>query len=535
MPDYLESDHRPVSFFGGRTILVAFALLFVLFLGTHTLVSNWVDLLWFRSLGFGQVFIRTLGFEVVDFLFFTLLTFVLLYSAFAVIRRSHAADFPAAHDLVIGGRPIRLSVSPVLRIISSLVAAAVSLVAGLTMLAEWPTLALCWYAPRTAAGAAGDPIFGHSVSFFLFTLPALQIIENWLLVLSFTTVGVAILFLVLTSGARAFNKEDLHYGPSPWRGLSLTMAFLLAVLALNVFVSRYATLLNHHTIFDGATYTDAHITIPGRLLIVIALLLGAAIAATNSFGKSTGRRIAFAVAPAAICYIALGLVSSYVANFVVKPNELVREQPFITHNIQLTRQAYGLDHFSQQEFPAETTVTSADPVANQPTLQNIRLWDWRALQDTLRQVQEIRTYYDFPDIDIDRYPVNGTMREVMLAVRELNVDKLPVSSRNWINERLIYTHGYGITMNPVNGFTPEGLPNLLLSNMPVQSTVPGLNVTRPEIYFGELTDTDIYVKTRQQEFDYPQGQSNNLTSYQGTGGILLGSLPRRIASCLRTQ
>jgi len=156
------------------------------------------------------------------------------------------------------------------------------------------------------------------------------------------------------------------------------------------------------------------------------------------------------------------------------------------------------------------------------------LWDWHALQDTLRQIQEIRTYYDFPDIDIDRYEVNGTMREVMLAARELNVDKLPESSRNWINDKLIYTHGYGITMNPVNGFTSEGLPTLMLSNMPVQSTVKGLDVTRPEIYFGEQTNNDVYVKTRQQEFNYPQGQSNSVTSYEGTGGIVLGGFLRRI-------
>jgi uncharacterized membrane protein (UPF0182 family) len=194
----------------------------------------------------------------------------------------------------------------------------------------------------------------------------------------------------------------------------------------------------------------------------------------------------------------------------------------------MTRQAYGLDRFAQREFPAETTVEATDPANNQPTLQNIRLWDWHALQDTLRQIQEIRTYYDFPDIDIDRYSINGSMREVMLGARELNVEKLPESSRNWINDKLIYTHGYGITMNPVNGFTSEGLPTLMLSNMPVQSTVPGLSVTRPEIYFGEQTNTDVYVKTRQQEFNYPQGDSNNLTSYQGNGGIQLGGFLRRI-------
>src|SRR5580658_8378381 len=222
------------------------------------------------------------------------------------------------------------------------------------------------------------------------------------------------------------------------------------------------------------------------------------------------------------------VLSAGTSSFIVKPNELVREQPYIAYNIQMTRQAYGLDSFTQREFPAETTVGATDPANNQATLKNIRLWDWRALQDTLRQIQEISTYYDFPDIDIDRYTINGGLRQVMLAARELNVDKLPVSSRNWINEKLIYTHGYGITMNPVNGFTPEGLPTLYLSNMPVESKVPGLAVTRPEIYFGELTNADVYVKTRQQEFNYPQGQTNNLTYYQGSGGIVLGGLLRRV-------
>ncbi len=210
------------------------------------------------------------------------------------------------------------------------------------------------------------------------------------------------------------------------------------------------------------------------------------------------------------------------------PTSSIASGPYIADNIALTRQAYGLDSFAQREFPAEITVAAADPEHNQATLQNIRLWDVNALKDTLRQVQEIRTYYDFPGIDIDRYKINGSMREVMLGVRELNVDKLPESSRNWINDKLIYTHGYGITMNPVNGFTPEGLPSLFLSNMPVQSTVPGLKVTRPEIYFGELTDTDVYVKTHQQEFNYPEGQTNNLSSYDGTGGIELGGFFRRI-------
>jgi uncharacterized protein len=256
--------------------------------------------------------------------------------------------------------------------------------------------------------------------------------------------------------------------------------------------------------------------------------LGAVIAILNAVSVPRGRGLVAAILPAAVCYFLLQVVAWYVSSFIVKPNELVREQPYIAHNIDLTRQAYGLNRISQREFPAETTVEAADAANNQATLQNIRLWDWRALQDTLRQIQEIRTYYDFPDIDIDRYEISGTTREVMLATRELNVSKLPESSRNWINEKLIYTHGYGITMNPVNGFTAEGLPTLILSNMPVQSTVRSLTVTRPEVYFGELTDTDVYVKTRQQEFNYPQGQTNSLTSYDGNGGIVLGGFLRRI-------
>jgi len=263
-------------------------------------------------------------------------------------------------------------------------------------------------------------------------------------------------------------------------------------------------------------------------LVSAALPLGAVIAVVGGMFAPRARWLVAAIAPGVVCYAGVSLVGWYVSSFLVKPNELVREQPYIANNIKMTQQAYGLDRSQQREFPAETTVDATDPANNQATLQNIRLWDWHALQDTLRQIQEIRTYYDFPDIDIDRYQINGSMREVMLAARELRQDKLPVSSQNWINEKLIYTHGYGLSMNTVNGFTTEGRPTLLLSNMPVQSSVPGLDVTRPEIYFGEQTTTDVYVKTRQKEFNYPQGSNDNYTSYQGNGGIELGGLLRRI-------
>ena len=285
------------------------------------------------------------------------------------------------------------------------------------------------------------------------------------------TCALAVFFFLVTGGARVLTGRLSPSVTLPWRGLSISFAFLLLILAARVYIGRFELLFDDHTIFGGVTYTDAHVTLTGMLFVCAALVLGAIIAAANGIRGSRGRWLIAAVLPAAVCYIAVQGVAWYVSSFIVKPNELVREKPYIVYNTELTRRAYGLDRVAQREFPAETTVEAADPANNQATLQNIRLWDWHALQDTLRQIQEIRTYYDFPDIDIDRYEIDGTTREVMLAARELNVDKLPESSRNWINEKLIYTHGYGITMNPVNGFTPEGLPTLMLSNMPVQSTV----------------------------------------------------------------
>ncbi len=247
----------------------------------------------------------------------------------------------------------------------------------------------------------------------------------------------------------------------PWRGFSIAEAFLLLVVALRVYIGRFELLLEDHTVFGGVTYTDAHVTIAGMLAVCVALILGAAIAAVNLVTHPRVRWLVLAPVPAVACFFLVQIVAWYVAGFIVKPNQLVREQPYIAWNISFTRQAYALDRVTQQEFPAETSLEAADADHNQDTLENIRLWDWHALQDTLRQIQEIRTYYDFPDIDIDRYQIDGKTRQVMLAAREISVEKLPESSRNWINEKLIYTHGYGITMNPVNGFTTEGLPTLM--------------------------------------------------------------------------
>ncbi len=512
-----------------RRFLLIMAVLVGIVFGGRSALSYYVDVLWFGSLGYGDVFWKTLSLEWGIFAAFAAATFLILYGSFLALKRAHLPELPSGHTIFIGGQPLKLPVEPVLRLIALGLLLVIAAATGAGMVVEWPTLALFWYAPRTTGSVSVfDPIFGKSLNFFLFTLPAWQLIAGWLLTLAVIACMLAAFFILITGGSRVLSGHLSRYVALPWRGLSIAFAFLLLIVAMRVYISRFELLLDDHTIFGGVTYTDAHIRVTGLLIVCAALVLGALIAVINAVRAPRGRWLIAAVFPAAVCYVALQGVAWYVSSFIVKPNELVREKPYIVYNTELTRQAYGLNRVTQREFPAETTVEATDPANNQATLQNIRLWDWHALQDTLRQIQEIRTYYDFPDIDIDRYDIDGTTREVMLAARELNVDKLPESSRNWINDKLIYTHGYGITMNPVNGFTPEGLPTLLLSNMPVQSTVRGLSVTRPEIYFGEMTNTDVYVKTRQKEFNYPQGASNSLTSYEGNGGIVLGGFLRRI-------
>jgi uncharacterized membrane protein (UPF0182 family) len=527
--DQIEGRSRPRRRLR-RFILV---LLVAVFIGGRSALSYYVEALWFASLGYADVFWKTLNFQGLVFTVFAVGTFVVLYGAYLLLKPAHLGDFGAG-VILVNGRPVRLPVEPVMRIVALIISLIVAVVTGASMMAQWPTFGLWWYG--SADGSPGvsvaDSIFGRPIGFYLFTLPAWQLVAAWLMTLAVLCCAAAFFFFVV-SGGRALIWQVRRGASQPnARRLAFAWAGVLLMLAIRVYLGRFERLFDAHSIFTGVTYTDAHVWLTGMLVVAVALVAGAVFAAATAIRTPRVYWLLAAAAPAAVCYLAVGLIAGYVNGFIVKPNELVRERPYIAHNIELTRQAYGLTRVSQRAFPAETSIEAVDLANNQATLRNIRLWDWRALQDTLRQIQEIRTYYDFPDIDIDRYVIDGEMRQVMLATRELSVRKLPESSRTWINEKLIYTHGYGVTMNLANGFTPEGLPALILSNMPVQSTVPALSVKRPEVYFGELSDTDVYVKTRQKEFNYPQGETNSLTSYEGTGGIVLGGLLRRILIAL---
>jgi uncharacterized protein len=521
-----------------RSVLLIVALLFLLFVGGGALVSYYVESLWFGSLGYGDVFWKTINLQAAVFTVSGGATFLALYGAFRALKPPHFGEFGTGGVIFINNQPVKVPVGPLLSLIAVLVATVVALGTAAGLAAEWPTLALWWYshaaaAPATAAAQQTiDPIFGRPLGFYLFTLPVWEMGAAWLSRVALLAFVVALFFFASSRGPGAVRGRRGPSDPRTTRGLAAAWAVLLLAFAAQAYIGRFERLFTDHAIFSGVTYTDAHVTLTGRLLLSVALALGALMAMAAAIAAPRVRWLVAAVLPAAAIYFGTAAIGAYVESFVVRPNQLVREQPYIAHNIEFTRQAYGLNRIARRAFAAETTIEAADAANNQATLQNIRLWDWRVLQDTLRQLQEIRTYYDFPDIDIDRYVIDGALRQVMLATRELNVSKLSAGSRTWINEKLIYTHGYGLTMNAVNGFTPEGLPALLLRDMPVQSTTASLKVTRPEVYFGELTNTDVYVNTRQQEFNFPQGETNSLTSYEGSGGIPVGGFIRRVLIAL---
>jgi uncharacterized protein len=506
-PEYQQRFETPhVGRFAVRLALIVFFAIAAL-----QSISYYVDSLWFASLGFESVYWYRLRIQLLVFLAFALGSGALLWLLFRLVMPKGGDDRRSFVE--IAGETIVMPSAAHLKRFAAPVAILLGIFFGLSFSADWNTYAL--FFNRSETPSLTDPIFGRPLSFYFLTLPVLESIASWLL-------GIALISLVVALGLAVMDRT------ATFKGVSLAVALLLCAIAFQAYVGRYTLLMNDNSLFTGVRYVDQNIVLPGLWFVIASLLLGAGIAAAN-VGRGRVRNLAVSLILPGLTYAVAGvLVPGYVSTFLVRPNELVRETPYIRHSMDFTRKAFGLD--TVDEVPFEPRVTNAvfDPAAHSDTLDNTRLWDWRALQSTLRQIQEIRTYYDFPDIDVDRYTVNGKPQEVMLGVRELSLEKLPAGSRNWVNERLIYTHGYGITMNPVSRFTKEGLPEFVLSNMPIESRAPEIRVTRPEIYFGEMTNWPVYVKTRQKEFNYPEGDANNYNTYEGTGGIRMGSFFRRL-------
>ena len=492
----------------------------------------YIESLWFDSLGYASRFWSVFALGWTLFAVFGTATLLILSGGFYLLEKFFGADKLAPRRVFLKEQSFDVNPSRFLRPLGWIFALIFSGSYAFGLSENWQQWTLYLNQPATTANA--DPIFGNSLGFYLFSLPVYQAVAAWLTSLAFILLIAAVVFAVVSiipppPLADGKPPKFAGFGTRTYSAVSGALGAVLVFIAAQIYLSRYAYLWADHSSFSGVTYTEDNYTIPGLTAVAAAFLIAALLLFVNALTKKGGRLMIFALGiPAAVFVVATILIPAYVQNFVVKPNELGRETPYIEHNIAGTRTGFNIENVVQREYAADTSNAAFNLDANRSTLANIRLWDWRALQDTLRQIQEIRTYYDFPDVDVDRYKIGGEMRQVMTAAREMDVNKLPEQSRNWINERLVYTHGYGVTMNPVNEFTAEGKPRFILSNMPIEAS-GDIKVTRPEIYFGERTNTDVYVKTKQREFDYPQGENNNYTSYEGDGGFAVGSGLRRLA------
>ena len=538
-PDYSDLDSEIIDVtprkrrhrLTGRFKWIVLASLVLLFLFWRA-IDIYVGSLWFGSLGFSGRYWYVIELRWGLFVVFAALTFLILRGGFYLIERWFRVDKIAPRTIYVNKQPVELNVFRYLRPVGWGVAIFFALEQGLSFASDWNVWVLFFDQPPTSLS---DPIFGRPVGFYLFTLPIYQLITGWLMTLAIVLTLASLIYAVISAVPDQLVLVDEKrsgfkgFGDRGYSAVSMVLGVLMLVIAVDTFLSRYEYLWTDHSSFSGVTYSEANYLIPGLTAVAISLVLAAAILIFNALRQRGFKLLMLSVGiPVVVYIVAAAIVPAYVQSFIVKPNELGRETPYIEHNIAGTRTAFNIENVDFREYAADISPDSLNIAANRNTLANIRLWDWQALQDTLRQIQEIRTYYDFPDVDVDRYRTGGEMRQVMIAARELDVNKLPEQSRNWINERLVYTHGYGLTMNPVNEFTSEGKPRFILSNMPVE-TSDTIHVTRPEIYFGESTDTFVYVNTKQPEFDYPQGESNKYTTYQGDGGFIVGGWLRRMA------
>jgi uncharacterized protein len=483
------------------------------------LVRLYVDSLWFREIGFLRVLATELVAQGVLFAVVAVVAFAFLWgNARTALRRGAALPI-----LVQGpdGKPHDVS-GFVLKAALPL-AIALALLIGMSARGGW--LAVLRAIHSTPFGTA-DPIFGRDVAYYVFTLPVVAGVLGLLF-----TLGLLSLLVV---AALAWLRREVQLSPDAGltvaRGAGIHLAalgaFLLVVTAIRIWLVGLPELLFSTTgPLVGASYTDLHASRPGMHVAAVAALAAAVVLVVYALrGKAVRGALVAVGGFALVSIVARGLVPAAVQQFAVEPTELTRETPSLHHHIGMTRRAWGLDTVESRELSGAASITMADVEANATTIENVRLWDVGPLLQTFGQLQEIRTYYDFISVDDDRYWIDGTYRQVLLSPRELNPASLP--TRTFINEHLTFTHGMGVTLAPVNEATSEGLPVLFIRDLPPRSTVD-LEVTRPQIYFGELTDSYVFVGTERPEFDYPAGDENVFTAYAGSGGVRVGGVLRR--------
>lgn len=516
-------------FAGRKRVYFWLALLFLLWAGLRWGAGFYIDYLWYRSLHYEQVFWTTWltqwGLKLGVFALYFIVLLPGLWPAASYLRTalSHRRVYSEQENvIVIEQEPAIYSsgrwVMPALVLFCLLVAT----MAGAAASSDWATLQRFLH---PAAFKISDPVFHRDIGFYVFQLPVYRLIYGLLQTL---------LIILLLASAALYWLADLRQGikgiftaTRPRYNLSLLAALFFLLLAWGYRLKQYGLLCNPAGIVYGASYTDLHATLPAYKILFFVSIFCAIVILVNAFLRKF-RYVLFTIAFLVLAALtAGGIYPLLLQKFVVLPDELNKEKVPLENHIKFTRMAYQLNRIVEKPFPAGQKLTAADLQANRDAVNSIRLWDYRPLQQTYSQLQEMRLYYELRNIDVDRYEVNGLARQVMLAARELNQEQLPAQAQTWVNKHLKYTHGYGVVVSPVNEVSEEGLPHLWVRDIPPVTSV-GLKIDRPEIYFGELTNNYVIVNTRAQEFDYPQGDANAYTTYRGKDGVYVGGLARRL-------
>jgi len=496
----------------------------VIFLTVPSIVEFYTDWLWFGELGYQHVFVRVLTTRswIVCVAFIVIFAFLLgnLLLAFRVLTRRELVVVTPDGPRVVVLDPHRL------RSVVYGLAALGALILGLYAGSQWDTWLFYWNA---VPFGQRDPVLGHDIAFYVFQLPLYELGHSLALLTLIPTI-IAAIVLYVSAGAMGISPRRGFFVTSrPTKHLALLTAALLLTFAVGAWLEIPGLLTSSSGILHGASYTDVYARMPALRALALVSVLGALLAVYQAF-QSRLWPIAVAAASYLIVSFAGVAYASVIQRFEVAPNEQAKETPFITYNIAATREAFGLANVEEREISGDAALARTDIDHAAVTLRNVPLWDHQPLLDTFAQIQEIRTYYDFASVDNDRYMINGEYRQIMLSARELNSESLP--NRNWINERLTFTHGYGLTLGPVNQVTPEGLPVLFIKNLPPESAVD-LKVDEPSLYFGELSNDYVIVHTRTKEFHYPKGDANVFTTYEGRGGVNIGSLWHKLLFSVR--
>ena len=503
-----------------RIILWGLVAIFVALIVIPWLASFFTDWLWFGEIGFQKVFATSLIWRILLFFLGGAFAFAYFYGNVRIARGA-GTGFPVLY--VNRGDGVSVDISRTFTRLFFPAALLLSFLTAISLSSWWLTLLK---GMNGVALGSRDPLFDRDISFYLFRLPLISGVLGTLITLTslslLATTGMYWLRNDITLPPRRASAK-----PRAARHLGGLVAFWFILLALRHWIVGTAGLLYSTTgPLTGASYTDVHVALPGLYITAIAAVVAAAWilfgVVREKLVWSTVWAVAFYVI---VSVLARGIAPAIFQKLIVSPNELARETPYLRNHIDATRRAWGLDNVVARDLSGEVQLSNADIRANGPTVDNVRLWERELLMQTLKQLQEIRTYYDFVSVDDDRYTIEGRYRQVHVAARELNSASLP--TRTFINERLTFTHGMGVTMAPVNQVTSEGLPVLFIKDLPPASTV-AIKLTRPQIYYGELTSDYVFVGTGQQEFDYPAGDQNIYSVYKGRGGVPIGSFLRRV-------